>query len=327
MGGRPLYITEGDPAGISYELVSQEISLLTQISRSRPVYLFRGLTDLKYLGFQEVPPPHSHGSLGMGLPPEPGLYSIAIAPPEGGVFSVQPGQPSTETGLASYLALKSCLTSILDHPGDLVTLPLSKEWVIRSGQVGFSGHTEELARVFDRPSFMLMLGKTWKVLPLTTHIPLRRVSEELEGILWDECLASILDSRLFPGKIRIAYLGLNPHAGEGGKIGDEESRILSRRLDAWRSDRVDVVGPLSADSAFLDPKPNWDMVLACYHDQGLIPFKILEGKDGINCTLGLPIQRVSPDHGPAYSIAGKGIADSRSFAQCLDFLIHPEDWV
>jgi 4-hydroxythreonine-4-phosphate dehydrogenase len=327
LGVRPLYITEGDPAGVSFELVSKEVSYLKRISNSRAVFFFRSDSNLRYPFAEEIEYSNFINQVSDCIQKK-GLYFIRCSRESKEMFQFEIGQPNLDSGLSSYISLQSCLSFIERFPGDLITLPLSKEWVMRSGATEFTGHTEELARFFQTDTFMLMLGKTWKILPLTTHVPIRLVAHELSLVKWKSCLKAILDSNLFPKPIRIAYLGLNPHAGEGGKIGDEEETILWKNLKDWQdSGSVELIGPLSADSAFVKDSPDWDICLACYHDQGLIPFKILEGKNGINLTLGLPFLRVSPDHGPAYDIAGKNIVDSVSFYQCMDFLENKEGWI
>jgi len=314
LGTPPLYITEGDPAGISPELILKESSLLLRLGEKRPVYILKNSFIHEYPFARTLSTSEFYSSLGKV---NTGVYSVLVSPSFRGKVSIAVGNPGIHTGALSFQIFREALKAIQLCMGDLITLPLSKEWVIASGESKFTGHTEELARVFRRKTFMLMYGKTWKVIPLTTHIPFKKVPTALKNIPWEHLLDAVVKSGLFPSGFRTAFLGLNPHAGEGGKLGNEEKEILIPAIKEWSKAGFETVGPLPADSAFLEK--SFDLALACYHDQGLIPFKILEGRQGINVTLGLPFLRVSPDHGPAYSIAGKGLADSSSFQSCLEF--------
>lgn len=203
--------------------------------------------------------------------------------------------------------------------GDLITLPLSKEWVRRAGISHFRGHTEALAEFYQTETFMMMTGPKWKVIPLTTHIPLKNVAKELSKFPWHSLSLALRKSK-FSKKANLGVLGLNPHAGEGGKIGKEEFTILSQGMEILKKDGWKVEGPIPADSAFLPGSKKYEILLACYHDQGLIPFKLLEGKKGVNLTLGLDFLRVSPDHGTAFDIAGKGLASPEGLLSCLSLL-------
>jgi len=187
---------------------------------------------------------------------------------------------------------------------------------MRSGVRVFSGHTETLAKLYRKDTFMLMAGKRLNVIPLTTHVPLARVKNSLAKVKIKKLVASVLN--YFGKDVNIGLLGLNPHAGEGGKIGREELEILETFRKEFIRSGLEISKPLPADSAFIgDSWKKYSLFLSCYHDQGLIPFKMIEDKNGINVTLGLDFIRVSPDHGPAYEIAGKGIADPGSLLQCL----------
>jgi 4-hydroxythreonine-4-phosphate dehydrogenase len=318
MGVRPIYLTEGDPSGISHEMLSQEGDTLVSISKSRPIFLFRSRTQLQY--------PYPNYVFSDSLFPESGIFQVYadtfLGKKKPIVKKIQLGKPSQHTGAMSYDSLLAGMKAISNIFGDLITLPLSKEYVMKSGVQKFSGHTEALSDYFKMPTFMMMTGDKWNVIPLTTHIPIQKVANALKKIMWKELLVSIMKSGLFSKHPSLAFMGLNPHAGEGGRIGNEEIEILEPAMKLARKMGFRTIGPLPADSTFhLTNKPNWDITLACYHDQGLIPFKLLEGKKGINLTLGLPFLRVSPDHGPAYSIAGKGIADSTSLQQCLKWVV------
>jgi 4-hydroxythreonine-4-phosphate dehydrogenase len=324
LGDGPLFISEGDPVGISPELLLKEWKTIKKTADSRAVFLvtssfhnykntvkitptelFQDKSDIgKISGLYEIIPERTNPFTGKG---HKNLKSLKI------------GKPSVVSGEVSFESLKTATECIRKLGGELITLPLSKEWVIASGNKKFTGHTEFLSEFFQKATFMLMHGKKWNVIPLTTHIPLKKVPSQLKKMNWSGLKEAILRCNLWKTEIKIGFLGLNPHAGEGGKIGTEELDLFNPIMKSWNGGRIRTIGPLSADSSFIGKNPECNLYLAGYHDQGLIPFKILEGKGGINVTLGLDFYRVSPDHGTAYDIAGKGIADSTSLKACLDF--------
>ncbi|PKA03387.1 PdxA family dehydrogenase, partial [Leptospira ellisii] len=248
-----------------------------------------------------------------------GIFSIPIdLLSKREISSLKSGKPSAVSGKSALGALALAVRFQKRFGGDLITLPLSKEWVIESGASSFRGHTEFLAEAFDKKTYMLMSGKELQVLPLTTHVPLVRVPEFLKKIDLPSLAEAVLSCKKIDLKKPIAFLGLNPHAGEGGKVGKEEKEILEPMIRFLKKKGLRVEGPLSADSMFGDgERKRFGLYLACYHDQGLIPFKMWEGKKGVNLTLGLDFTRVSPDHGTAFDIAGKGLADPASFVECL----------
>lgn len=194
----------------------------------------------------------------------------------------------------------------------LVTAPLSKKSLSLAGY-RFAGHTEYLARYFDTPSCqMMMVHRALRVVPLTRHIPLRRVGSALttRGILQaldvvDRGLKELFGIR----RPRIAVAGLNPHAGEGGLLGHEDGAVIAPAIRRARRRGIDATGPVPGDALFqraLDG--TFDALVAMYHDQGLIPFKMLAQRRGVNVTIGLPIVRTSVDHGVAFDMAGTGKA-------------------
>lgn len=304
----PVWMSEGDPAGISSELLQKSISELVELSKERSVVLVK---------YSSTPIPEEFSELGLQDPiPPTGLYFLPFS--SGKPRKLTIGKPSIDSGALSFLSLKTACDMIRLLGGDLITLPLSKEWVIRSGKPNFVGHTEYLAKRFSCSTYMVMYSDIWKVLVLTTHIPLRKVVPKLKKFNWKK-LFSILGSSPQFQNSRIGLCGINPHAGEGGKIGNEDRDILSPVVRKY-SNRFKLGGPFPADSMFTEEwKGKFDLILACYHDQGLAPFKGLVGKKGINLTLGLPFKRVSPDHGPAYEIAGKYLASPESLLECIRY--------
>jgi 4-hydroxythreonine-4-phosphate dehydrogenase len=207
----------------------------------------------------------------------------------------------------------------------LVTAPLSKESVLRAGHK-FIGQTEFLTQLAGaKATAMMLLGHDdrdrWlRVVLATTHLPLKRVAEQLraESIEAVISLAARAGRDLDLPRCRIAVCGLNPHAGEGGKMGDEEITIIKPVVEAAQKRGLDVTGPLSADTLFhYAYRGDYDVVVAMYHDQGLAPLKMVAFESGVNWTLGLPFIRTSPDHGTAYDIAGQGKADPSSMCAAL----------
>jgi 4-hydroxythreonine-4-phosphate dehydrogenase len=202
----------------------------------------------------------------------------------------------------------------------LLTLPLSKAGVQASGEAGFLGHTEFLENYWSVPGVMSFFGEEFNVALLTRHCPIDDVSSLLrpEKIIETINTCRRFFERRFPPKF--ALLGLNPHAGEEGLLGVEEEEVLRPAMEKLRSEGLDIIGPFPADSFLPVSGGDVDMIFSCYHDQGLVPFKQLHFFTGIQATLGLPIPRVSPDHGTAASIAGTGQVDPRSTINCLRWL-------
>jgi 4-hydroxythreonine-4-phosphate dehydrogenase len=191
----------------------------------------------------------------------------------------------------------------------LLTMPISKFWARMAG-FSYEGQTEFLAQAFRVKDYaMLMYSGTIKVALLSTHISLKEAIERVKrkNIVKKVKLLAEEFKRWFKKSPQIGVLGLNPHAGEGGTIGEEDIKEIAPAVEELKSMGYMVDGPLSPDTVFLNR--NYDLFLCMYHDQGLIPFKLLAFKEGVNMTLGIPFPRTSPDHGTAYDIAWKGIAD------------------
>ncbi|GIV42218.1 MAG: 4-hydroxythreonine-4-phosphate dehydrogenase [Vicingaceae bacterium] len=237
-------------------------------------------------------------------------------------LNIQPGTPDASLAKYAFLSLKAATIDIKrNYIHAMTTAPIDKS-LIAEELSGFTGHTEYLAGQDQngRP-LMIMVGDLMKVATATTHVPLKEVASRLDK---DSILQSIVllnDSLkrdfLIP-KPKIAVLGLNPHAGDNGLIGKEEKDfIIPAILDA-KKENIIVLGPYSADAFFGTKLFNkFDGILAMYHDQGLAPFKLLEHETGVNFTAGLSFVRTSPDHGPAFDIAGKNIANPTSFRHAM----------
>ncbi len=204
----------------------------------------------------------------------------------------------------------------------LCTAPIHKQALIDGADFAYPGHTEYLAALADRDSVVMMLAcDMLRVVPATIHIPLSQVPQQLTAAtLTDTILithaAMIRDFGIKAPRIAVA--GLNPHAGEGGKMGMEEIDMITPTLNALRAEGFDIAGPLSADTMFHPAaRARYDVAICMYHDQALIPIKTLDFSSGVNVTLGLPFVRTSPDHGTAFDIAGTDKADPTSMIAAL----------
>jgi 4-hydroxythreonine-4-phosphate dehydrogenase len=232
------------------------------------------------------------------------------------------GRPTREGGCAAIEALQAGHQFVQNgQAAALVTAPVSKE-AFALADYGFPGHTEWLARQCGvKKVGMLMTAGELRTLLMTRHIPLRDVSRTLtiKVVVESAELANeFVARRLHRAKPTIVLCGLNPHAGDNGLLGREEIRILKPALKALERRGIFVTGPLAADAAFRElAKGRFDLALACYHDQGMIPLKVHASERMVNITLGLPYVRTSPAHGTAYDIAGKKTADPRPMIEAI----------
>nr|WP_283400789.1 4-hydroxythreonine-4-phosphate dehydrogenase PdxA [Desulfurobacterium pacificum] len=223
-----------------------------------------------------------------------------------------PGKPDFDAAKAQIEYIKKAVEDAKKGKiSAIVTLPINKETAAKGG-FKFPGHTEFLAHLFGTKNFAMMLAnEKLKVVLVTTHVALKDVPKLIteEKIL---TTLHLIHKTLKNPKIAVA--ALNPHAGEGGLFGDEEIKIIAPAVEKAKSEGINAVGPISSDTVFVRAvKGEFDVVLCMYHDQGLIPIKLLGFGNSVNVTLGLPVIRTSVDHGTAYDIAGKGIANPESF--------------
>jgi 4-hydroxythreonine-4-phosphate dehydrogenase len=245
------------------------------------------------------------------------------------VLNVYDEKPEIKLGVQSpaggEYALKSLnAASFALSKGDvdvLVTAPIDKE-NIQSDEFNFPGHTEYLEEKFGNgKSLMFLLNDDLRVAVVTGHIPVTKVAEELTTEKISKKLDILNESLKNDFLIRapkIAVLGLNPHAGDNGVIGDEEKTIIIPAINAAKDKNMLAYGPFPADGFFgSEAYKKYDAVLAMYHDQGLVPFKTLSFNAGVNYTAGLSVVRTSPDHGTAYDIAGRNIANEASFRKAI----------
>lgn len=231
------------------------------------------------------------------------------------------GKVEKIAGEHAYQSLKAAADAVKNGFADvLVTAPINKD-NIQSEVFQFPGHTEFLGESWGGNPLMFLVSEKIKVGLVTQHIPIKQVATEITkkavSLKIEQIHQSLVEDYGIE-KPKIAVLGLNPHAGDNGLLGTEEQEIIQPVIEGFRNDNHLVFGPYSADS-FFNPQnlSTFDAVLAMYHDQGLTPFKTLSFDEGVNFTAGLPFIRTSPDHGVAYDIAGKGIANEESFSEAL----------
>lgn len=235
---------------------------------------------------------------------------------------VEPGQPTPESAKAAMTSLSRAVEDIkAGHIDVLVTAPINKRAMSSEG-FGYTGHTEYLEKQFGVDEVaMIMVCDRLKVGVLTGHISLKDVPAQVttEKIVAKlKLMKKSLQRDFGIDAPKIAVLGLNPHCGDGGLLGDEERQIILPAIKAANEEGIMAFGPYSSDGFFgLGNHSKFDAVLAMYHDQGLTPFKALAFEDGVNYTAGLPIVRTSPDHGTAYEMAGRDMADPRSMKAAI----------
>jgi len=240
---------------------------------------------------------------------------------------IEPGVVNSAVGKYSFLSLDRATSDLLaGHIDALVTAPINKD-TIQNEQFNFPGHTEYLQdRGGAAESLMFLVSDTLKVGVVTGHIPVAKIAESITA---DKIVAKLklMDASLrndfWVRRPRIAVLGLNPHAGDNGLIGEEEQTIIAPALEEARNGNILAFGPYPADGFFANGSyMQFDAVLAMYHDQGLIPFKQIAFESGVNFTAGLNFVRTSPDHGTAYDIAGKNKASEVSFREAMFTAMH-----
>jgi 4-hydroxythreonine-4-phosphate dehydrogenase len=233
----------------------------------------------------------------------------------------KPGAPTKRGGLAQYAYLTAAIEAArIGEVDGLCTAPVSKEAISQAG-IPFVGHTEVLGDAFGCEVVMLMDGPRLRVALATNHVPISKVPKLLTISRLTKVL-TLLSSSLTIALGRrptIAVCGLNPHAGDGGVMGHEEARVIVPALTQARALGVDAHGPFAADGLFAKAPRGFpfDVALAMFHDQGLVATKVFDFEHTVNVTLGLPVPRTSPDHGVAYDLAGKNLADPTPMAEAL----------
>ena len=305
----PLAVAMGDPAGIGPEIVAKAWQA-RQVHQLDPFFAVGNRKAIEAVWDGPVraisEPQEARAIFGEALP----------LLPVGDSHDVIPGTPDIAGARSALQSLELAVgLARSGAAGALVTGPVSKA---RLYDIGFThpGQTEFVAErcgVSKDNAVMMLAGPTLRVVPITTHIPLARVSDTLSielVVRKGHATARGLQRNFGIEKPRLAFAGFNPHAGEGGAIGREEIDILEPAVAQLRSDGIDAAGPFAADTMFHPrARGTFDAALCPYHDQALIPIKTLHFDEGVNITLGLPIVRTSPDHGTAFGIAGSDEAE------------------
>ena len=317
----PLIITPGDPAGIGPEIALK--ALMSDDEMRATTVLMGEVSHLRQVAATCGLSPRFHGwTPGAPLLSEAiNLLELAWPAP------VIAGQPEPKNAPLIIHAIEMATSLALQgHISGIVTCPIAKSNLYEAG-FSYPGHTEYLGALSgDKTAIMMLANAALRVVPATIHIPLSRVSEALttqglSALLHGVTHALWTDFGI--AKPKIALCGLNPHAGENGTIGTEETEIIIPAMNMAKADlgdNVELIGPLAADSLFhADKITAFDCVIGMYHDQALIPVKTIDFHGSVNITLGLDFVRTSPDHGTAFDIAGKNMARPDSLRNALYF--------
>ena len=322
--GRPglvrVGITQGDTNGVGFELILRTFADSALLDLLTPVvygHIKAAAHHRKALNLNT--PLHIVNN---GDEAEDGRLNFVNISDED--IKVEYGRPSSDAGRAAYLALDRAVSEYKQGMIDvLVTAPINKA-DIQSAKFNFPGHTEFLqARLGadDEEALMILFNNLMRVALVTTHLPLSEVSTAVSRELVERKIRLLYDSLRRDFLIstpRIAVLALNPHCGDAGLLGLEEQEVIAPTVSTLSEVGLPCFGPYAADGFFGSGMyRHFDGILAMYHDQGLAPFKALSVDDGVNFTAGLPLVRTSPDHGTAYDIAGRGIANLGSFRSAL----------
>ncbi|MGB3057328.1 MAG: 4-hydroxythreonine-4-phosphate dehydrogenase PdxA [Candidatus Omnitrophota bacterium] len=300
----------GDPAGIGPEVTAKAMAS-PDIKR---------LAIFTIIGDNAVLQQAFNGSVPSG---------VNILDPVASLREIRPGKPTAEGAKKALECIDAAARIMLDKtdktPRAMVTAPVSKE-AIAEVRKGFRGHTEYLQEASSAQFVtMAMIGKNLCVIPVTRHIPISEVAGTLNADIVLRTLKQVIENRSLLSEndpARIGVCALNPHCGEKGKIGTEEIDIIAPAVEEARKKYEHIEGPVAADVVFYRAlKKSIDIVVSMYHDQGLGPFKMIDFDNGVNMTLGLGWVRTSPDHGTAFDIAGKGIADSRSMECAIQLAV------
>ncbi len=310
-------ITMGDPAGIGPEIIVATLAEMSDEARSQSAVI--GNLDMLR---------RADSILGTSLTFVEGVQASNGAVPVLHVATknqdqIVDGKASAAAGEAAYRyvekAVELCLAGEISV---IVTAPLNKAAMHSAGH-HFDGHTELLAHLTGaKSSFMLLAGDKLNAVHVTTHMSLRNAAEKptIERVLATIRAGHEHFRELGYERPRIAVAGLNPHCGEGGIFGDEESTRIAPAIEAAKREGMDVQGPISGDTVFYRAlKGEFDLVVAQYHDQGHIPTKLIAFDETVNVSLGLPIRRTSVDHGTAFDIAWKGIANNTNMKSAIAY--------
>jgi 4-hydroxythreonine-4-phosphate dehydrogenase len=318
-----LGISMGDPSGIGPEVVLKSVASFAQRGDGPEFVIIGDLAAMRgATNHIENAPGLVEWRPGQALlRNELAVMPLTELPPQ----ARRPGQPSIEGGDASFQYVEVGARMARDGEVDaLVTAPISKQWWDRAGH-HFPGHSEVMAKIGRTKNWRMMFaGSELRMALVTVHVGLAQVS----GLLTQKNIfdtIAMLDRHLRENEgaanPRIGVLGFNPHGGENGLFGDEEIRIITPAIRRAVKRGIDAHGPLAPDTAFIrhDGRFGFDAAVTMYHDQGLIALKTLEFDRAVNVTIGLPFIRTSPDHGTAFEIAGRGVANPSSMISAIEY--------
>lgn len=312
---RPLALTMGDPAGIGPEITAGAWRSLHESSLR-----FAVLGDAALIARSGVPVREIDT---IGQTADVFAHAVPVLPIPLAAPAIAGEPDSRNAGAITTSIARAVELARNGQAGAVVTNPISKI-VLKKAGFAYPGHTEYLAALCNVPGreVMMLACPELRVVPITIHVGLRRALDELttEGIMTATRTTHAALIRDFGiAAPRIAMAGLNPHAGEDGSMGTEEQTIITPAMKTLRAEGMDITGPWPPDTMFTPPaRARYDVAMCMYHDQALIPLKTIDMANGVNTTLGLPIIRTSPDHGTAFDIAGRGVADPASLVAALD---------
>lgn len=325
-------ITHGDLNGIGYEVIIKSLVDAKMLELCTPIVyglakvatFHRKILNIGDFSFQFIKDPTQ------SVVKKPNLINL-----QDSEVKIDIGTSTQVAGTMAELALRTAVNDLKNGKiNAIVTAPINKD-NIQSDKFNFPGHTEYFCSEFNQSdSLMMMVADLLKVGFVTTHLPIQNLASAITTqkildklkILYNSLVQDFRDTNP-----TIAVLSLNPHAGDNGLIGDEEQRIILPAIQQAIDQKMNVFGPFPSDGFFASGSyKKYSAVLAMYHDQGMIPFKLLAGESGVNYTAGLPIVRTSPAHGTAYDIAGKNLASAHSMRNAIylaiDILRNRNNW-
>ena len=312
-----LGISTGDPNGIGIEVILKSLEKINFIGKFIPVIFsnYKLIEEQKRI-FNvncEIIPINNIENISRN--------SVNVFNINNKDFDIEFGKSNSDGGDISRLSLRLAVEFLKNSMIDgLVTGPINKN-NIQNNDFNFKGHTDFLDSCFNGQALMFMVSSEIKIALLTEHIPIDKVVGEITTELIKSRIKLVemsLKNDFNINKPKIAVLSINPHVGDGGVIGKHDDIILSPTIQEVLKSGIDISGPFASDSFFgTNMYKSFDAIIASYHDQGLIPFKTLTFGNGVNFTAGLDIVRTSPDHGTAYDIAGKNIANPSSFSSAI----------
>jgi 4-hydroxythreonine-4-phosphate dehydrogenase len=313
-------ITHGDPNGIGYEVILKTLSDQRITELCTPIVYGSAKIASYYRKGMELPQVQMNTITAASQAKENDVNIINVV---GEDFKIEPGVASKTAGEAAFAALERAVTDLRSGEIDvLVTAPINKE-TIQSDTFTFPGHTEYLQSSLGdgKEALMILANERLRIALVTTHLPIAKIADAItqEAVIGKLRIFNDSLKRDFDiDNPRIAVLSLNPHAGDNGLLGNEETEIIAPAIEQAHEEKIFAFGPYAADGFFgTEAYRKFDGVLAMYHDQGLAPFKTIAMDSGVNFTAGLPYVRTSPDHGTGFDIANQGKASEESMRQAI----------